>query len=205
MSPFHPESARQQRRQRCMGSMGGGPCAPLGSFSTVGAWPRAHPGSPVTAGHTPNPLWAPVLGESPPVPREEAELGGCHQVGLPGPGLDRGFLCGGNRDVCHAENTPQAEPSGEGQEVAKSQVPGLRVLGRAGTAPGEGKLQTDARRANKRSRDAVQALRKGQQAGPALPTPKEGDRGSKEHCGSGKKRGIVTEESGPGGAFLKAS
>lgn len=78
--------------------MGGGPCAPLGSFSTVGAWPRAHPGSPVTAGHTPNPLWAPVLGESPPVPREEAELGGCHQVGLPGPGLDRGFLCGGNRD-----------------------------------------------------------------------------------------------------------
>lgn len=53
---------------------------------------RPRPGSPVTAGHTPNPLWASVLGESPPVPRQEAELGGCHQVGLPGPDLDRGFL-----------------------------------------------------------------------------------------------------------------
>lgn len=60
---------------------------------------RQPPGSPVTAGHTSNPLWAPVVGESPPVPRQEAELGGCHQVSLPGPDLDRGFLCGGNREM----------------------------------------------------------------------------------------------------------
>lgn len=126
MSPFNPERARQQRRQRSMESYGQWPVRAARLHQHCGCLaPRPPPGSPVTAGHTPNPLWAPVLGESPPVPREEAELGGCHQVGLPGPGLDRGFLCGGNRDVCHAENRPQVETSGEDKRWQRARSQGF--------------------------------------------------------------------------------
>lgn len=61
------------------------------------AWPA--PALPPGAGPgRPHQLWAPGRGV-PPVPWGEAELGGCHQFRLLGPGLDKDFPCGGNKEV----------------------------------------------------------------------------------------------------------
>lgn len=92
MSPFNPEKSTAAAPGKVHGvvPVAAACAALLRQHRRPGPAPASW--ETVTAGHTPNPLWAPVLGESPPVLHEEAELRGCHQLGLPGPGLDRDFL-----------------------------------------------------------------------------------------------------------------
>lgn len=93
----------------------------LGSNSRREARGSSRAASRVHPRHRGRAGWGSVA--SPWVPAGQQELlGGCHQVHLPGPGPDGDFLCGGNKDVCYVEKTPQAEASrGQRRPGARSQ------------------------------------------------------------------------------------
>lgn len=89
------------------------------------ARPGAGPGEPVG--------WAvhrssvgPSLGASPPVPRKKAELGGCHQVPLLGPGLDGDFFCRGKKEGFVEYRRPHGKKLPEEKKGGKE--PGPRAV-----------------------------------------------------------------------------
>lgn len=105
--------ARQQLPGKAPGHRHGAPRASRRQHRGLGArsgWPRSQ--APP----------APAL-ESLPVPRDKAELRGCHQVRLPGPGLDGDSLCGRNREAA-ARGAPHRQKLPE--------RPGARRPSRAG-------------------------------------------------------------------------
>lgn len=150
MLPFTPETRARSRATRAPRRRpDGGPCPPLPGQH----WPRLRePGQGgLTSSVGPRP-WG-----VPPVPRDEAELGGCHQFRLLRPGLDKDFLCGGNRCLLCREAT-----SRNFQRTRDGKGPGPRA-----SCSGDGELHTEATgEAGTRGRCQE---REGPAAGPALP------------------------------------
>lgn len=185
MLPFTPETRARSRATRAPRRRpDGGPCPPLPGQH----WPRLRePGQGGLTSSVGLRPWG-----VPPVPRDEAELGGCHQFRLLRPGLDKDFLCGGNRCLLCREAT--AETSRE-QERARGQVPGLRALGT---------VSYTQRPLVKQAQGAGARSGRGPRQGQPSPWLGERDGGSREQCGSRKPRGTVTDASGPRGGSPKA-
>lgn len=104
MSPFNPEkTARWRCRERSTRRPGSGRGPGRCQHRRPGPAPATW--GPVGASHTPKPSVRLSPWAVPAIPREAAELGGCHQVRHPGPGLDGDFLCGGSRECVREDST----------------------------------------------------------------------------------------------------
>ena len=133
-------------------------------------WP---PGGLVRAGHAPKLSVAPVPGESLPVPLEEAELGGCHQVHLPGPGLGRDFLCRGNKETFVMYRThPRWKLPEEDKRRQGARPQGFELWKSLSSCPRESESQT-GRVGPALTRDSGQ--------GPAGPTAWGGSEGAERN------------------------